>query len=88
MNRYDTSRRPTSSVRKANGGVLPIGYQPENVRAGYVDEYTGEILDPHLVRAVIMEGLNYFNEKVWEVESRDGMQKEEGHVFVRSRWVL
>ena len=64
------------------GGVLPVGYQPQNFRAKYVDEYTGKMLDPHLVRAAIMEELNYFNDKVWEIETIDRMKEIKDHVHV------
>ena len=75
-----------SSVKRVTGGVLPIGY--DNFRDRYVDEYTGEVLDPKLVHAAIMVELNYFNERVWEVETKEQMARVEGHVCVRSRWVL
>ena len=35
-----------------------------------------------------MEELNYFNDKVWEIETRDDMMQIDDHVFVRSRWVM
>lgn len=76
------------SVKRAAGGVLPMGYHSENFRARYIDEYTGEVLDPHLVRDAIMEELNYFNERVWEAEPKDKMFDVPDHVHVRSRWVL
>ena len=46
---------PGSSVKSVKGGVLPIGYHPQNFRPKYIDEYTGEVLDPTLVHAAIME---------------------------------
>ena len=78
---------PTSTIRRVTGGVLPIRYNPDQFKPKYIDEYTGEVLDPHLAQAAIMEELNYFNEKVWEVEEKGNMYKVDGHVFVRSRWV-
>ena len=84
----DFSEALGSSVKRTTGGVLPIGYDSENFRARYIDEYTGKVLDPHLVRAAIMEELNYFNEKVWEAEPKDKMFDVPDHVHVRSRWVL
>ena len=33
---------PTSSVKKATGGVLPVAYHPAQLKARYVDEHTGE----------------------------------------------
>ena len=41
---------PASAVVKVTGGILPIGYHQENIKPRYVDEYTGEVLDPHLVK--------------------------------------
>ena len=79
---------PASAVVKVTGGVLPIGYHQENFKPRYVDEYTGEVLDPHLVKIAIMEELNYFNEKVWQIQSKESMFDVKDHVFVRSRWVL
>ena len=76
-----------SSVKKVTGGVLPIAYHSQNFRARYIDEYTGEVLDPLLISSAIMEELDYFNDRVWQVELREDMLKVPDHVFVRSRWV-
>ena len=84
----DDAPVPTSSVRSVSEGALPIGYQQQNVCTRYIGEYTGEVLDPIFVQAAIGEELDYFNERVWEVESKDAMQQIYGHVHVRSRWVL
>ena len=84
----DSDVGPPSSLKRVAGGILPVGYHPQNFRAKYVDEYTGEILDPLLVRAAIMEELNYFNDKVWEIETIDRMKEIKDHVHVQSRWVL
>ena len=46
---------PITSVKKATGGVLPIAYHPVQFKARYIDEYTGKVLDPHLIQAAIME---------------------------------
>ena len=78
---------PASSIKRVSGGVLPISYHPDQFKAKYVDEYTGEVLDAQLAQAAIMEELNYFNDRVWEVEDKTNMFKVDGHVFVRSRWV-
>ena len=78
---------PTSTLKRVTGGVLPISYHPTQFKAKYVDEYTGEVLDSQLAQAAIMEELDYFNDRVWEVEDKANMFKVDGHVFVRSRWV-
>ena len=76
-----------SSVTKSAGGSLPIRYDPANFKPRYGDEYTGETLPPELIRAAIIEELDYFNDRVWEVSTIDEMKKVPGHIFVRSRWV-
>ena len=79
---------PTSSIKRVTGGVLPIAYHQDQFKQKYVDEYTGEVLDSHLIQAAIMEELDYFNDRVWEIETKDDMFKIQDHVFVRSRWVM
>ena len=54
----------------------------------YLDEYTGEILPPHLMRDAIIDELDYFNEKVWKLSSKEEMEKVPDHILVRSRRVL
>ena len=83
----EDSEYPESNIRRASGGNVRIQYQDENFKQRYIDEYTGEVLDPVLARAAIMEELNYFNEKVWQVEEMTQMNKVKDHVCVRSRWV-
>ena len=56
----DDSEYPESNIRRASGGRMKIQYKNENFKPRYIDEYTGEILDPVLARAAIMEELNYF----------------------------
>ena len=78
---------PTSGIKKVTGGVLPIAYRPNQFKPKYVDEYTGQVLDPHLAQAAVMEELNYFNDHVWEISTKEEMYKVDGHISVRSRWV-
>ena len=47
---------------------MVVTYSPENFRARYLDEYTGEALDPELISSAIREELNYFNSKVWQLD--------------------
>lgn len=54
----------------------------------YTDEYTGERLPPNLIRTAIVEELDYFNSKVWEISAVDQMAKYPDAVMVKSRWVL
>ena len=53
-----------------------------------MDEYTGEILPPHLIREAIIDELDYFNDKVWKLSSKEEMEKIPDYILVRSRWVL
>ena len=77
-----------SSVPRMRGGSVPITYQEHNFRERYLDEYTGELLPKHLIRAAIEDELNYFNSKVWKLRSIDEMMKVPDHVLVSSRWVM
>ena len=77
-----------SSVPRVGGGKVPITYDAENYKSRYVDEYTGEILQPKLIRSAIEDELNYFNSKVWHITTMEDMQKLDDYVLTRSRWVL
>ena len=77
-----------STVPKMNGGKLPVVYEECNFKSRYLDEYTGEILPPPLIRDAIEDELNYFNSKVWEICSMEEMRKVPDYILVRSRWVL
>ena len=67
---------------------MHIKYEACNFRPKYVDEYTGETLEPRLISEAIREELNCFNSKVWKVELRSEAEKNKDAIFVRSRWVL
>ena len=67
---------------------MPIVYQQSNFRPRYLDEYTGEVLSPPLIREAIEDELNYFKSKVWQICSIDEMKNIPDYVLVRSRWVL
>ena len=47
-----------------------------------------KILDPELTRAAIIDELDYFNSKVWQIERVSDMYKQEDYVRTRSRWVM
>ena len=70
------------------GGARPVMYNAANFRERYTDEYTGEMLPPNLIRTAIVEELDYFNSKVWEISSVDQMAQYPDAVMVKSRWVL
>ena len=78
---------PTSSIKKSSGGSLPINYLPNQFKPKYIDEYTGQVLDPTMAQAAVMEELNDFNDHVWEISTKEEMAQVEGHILVRSRWV-
>ena len=71
-----------------NGGKVSIKYQECNFRDKYLDEYTGEILPKPLIRNAIEDELNYFNEKVWRLATKEEMEQIPGYILVRSRWVF
>ena len=77
-----------SSIPRVNGGSTPITYDQSNFKDRYLDEYTGELLAPNLIRAAIEDELNYFNSKVWQLSTVSEMEKVPGHILVRSRWAL
>ena len=78
----------TSEVPFTNGKMCQIVYDDNNFRLKYVDEYTGEVLEPSLIKAAIVDELNYFNSKVWQIEHVSDMYKEVDYVRTRSRWVV
>ena len=43
------------------------GRKTENFKPRYLDEYTGEVLPADLIHAAIVDELNYFNDRVWEI---------------------
>ena len=60
----------TTSIPLVAGGKLPIQYEQHNFKSEYKDEYTGEVLPTHLVRAAMEEELSYFNAHVWDTKAR------------------
>ena len=78
----------SSKVPKVGGGHLPITYEEANFKARYLDEYTGEVLEPSLIRTAIEDELDYFNSKVWEICTTEEMKSIPDYILVRSRWVL
>ena len=79
----DNNDVATSSVPYADGTTCKITYDPLNFRPKYVDEYTGEVLDPSLVRAAIIDELDYFNGVVWQVAHIDEMKQHKDYVRTR-----
>jgi hypothetical protein len=80
---------PTSQITRANGGKVKNEYHDSNLKHRYIDEYTGDVLDPKLIRAAIMEELNYCNDKhIWQLEDLRRVREIADAVHVRTRWVL
>ena len=77
-----------SAVKLLRGGTLPVGCKTENFKPRYLDEYTGEVLPAALIHAAIVQELNYFNGRVWEITSKEDMMKHKDYIFVRSRWIM
>ena len=74
-----------SKVPFVDGKMCDISYDDCHIRVKYVDECTGEVLDPALVRAAIIDELDYFNDKVWRVERLPDMYACVDAVRTRSR---
>ena len=73
----------TSKVTNVDGIVIPTTYNPCQLKAKYVDEYTGELLDPSLMSDAIIDELDDFNDHVWRIEDKATMLGVKDHVFVR-----
>ena len=76
----------TSKIQKTGGGYMNISY--DNWKPRFVDEYTGEVLQDQLVQTAMIDGLDYFKQHVWEVDTLDHMKTVPDYMFVRSRWVM
>ena len=55
-----------SSVAKVVGGHLGISVGPRILKEIYRGECTNRIIPPHLIRATIIEELEYSSTRVWE----------------------
>ena len=62
----DNSMR-TSKVSTIECTVIPITYNYCQFKPKYVDQYTGELLDPSLISDAIIEELDLFNDRVWRI---------------------
>ena len=84
----DASVAVQSKCKKVGGGQITITFDDRNFKPLYRDEYTNEILPAHLIKAAIIDELDYFNSKVWEVTDVQTMKRYKDHKLVRCRWVL
>ena len=78
---------PTSQKTLTNAGKVKMEYHDSNFKPRYTDEYTGDVLDPKLTRAAIMEELSYFNDKqIWQLEDLRKVREIADAIHVRARW--
>ena len=75
-----------SKIPRTSGGYLSVSY--DTWKYMYTDEYTGEILPTALVHAAMIDELDYFNENVWQAESKEKALAYPDSILVRCRWVL
>ena len=55
-----------TKMKKVGGGEIEVYFNTMNFKTQHFDEYTGEPLPNHLVRAAMIEEMSYFSEKtVW-----------------------
>ena len=90
-----TQSEPNESVSigktkmKVGGGEIEVDFNTINFKTQYFDEYTGEPLPYHLVRAAMIEEMLYFSEKaVWTAADWADMKSSKAATCVRMRWVL
>ena len=77
-----------SSIPLVGGGELIIEYSSDNFKNIYKDEYTGDELPHHLVRAAMEEELEYLNAHVWDAVDGKLAYKTDDFKLVRMRWVI
>ena len=76
-------------MQTTDGGQQEVVFTEDNFKAQYYDEYTGEPLPNHLVRAAMIEEMSYFSEKtVWTAAKWSDMKGSENSSLVRMRCVL
>ena len=73
-----------SKMKKVGGGEIEVVFNTINFKTRYFDEYTGEPLPNHLVRAAMIEDMSYFSEKaVWT--AADGADMKSSRLVSRHR---
>ena len=75
-----TTTSLTSQAPFTSGETCEVRYSEDNFKAKYIDEYTGEILDPELTRAAIIDELDDLHSKVWQIERVRDMYKQEDYI--------
>ena len=81
------SQEMVGSIPKESGGSVQIKYEMKNFRQVYLDEYTREEIPHHLVQQAIVEELNYFNDRVWELSDKTALSYPQSKT-IRTRWVI
>ena len=84
----DDGKERTSSIPLMAGGSLKVKYSAHNFKTTYRDEYTGEVIPTHLVRAAMEEELGYFNKHVWDAVEKRIACKTDDYKLIRMRWVI
>ena len=51
------------NMQKVGGSEIEVGLDTINFKTQYLDEYAGEPLPNHLVRAAMIKAMSYFSEK-------------------------
>ena len=77
-----------SIVHGDDGSEFPVDFDTSNFKAIYRDEYTGEVLPYHLVRAAMAEEMTYFNRVVWQATDHSTAKHTADFKLVRTRWVI
>ena len=78
-----------TKMQKNGGGEIEADLNTIKFKTQYFDEYTGEPLPSHLVRAAMIAQMSYFSEKtVWTAADWADMKSSKDSIFVRMRWVL
>ena len=68
--------------------MVKIKYELQNFRNVYLDEYTREPIPHRLVQQAIVEELNYFNGRVWELSEAENLMQDSDAKAIRTRWVM
>ena len=78
-----------TKLKKVGGSKVKVDFNTLNFETQYFDEYTGEPMPNHLVRAAMIEEMSYFSEKAnWTAADWADMKSSKDATFVRMRWVL
>ena len=71
-----------------SGGTCPVVYAETNLKDKYADEYTSEVLPPHLSRDAMIDELDYFNSRISQLATTEEMKNIPDYILVKSQRVL